>query len=132
MKHEQLISKLEQMVLDGIESNIIDKEIEKQRLPDDERRFVFKYIQEFQLEQIKKNQAAEHIVNIKFIGWLILSIGLIITIGTFIFNPNITVVAYGAVLYGLYVIMRKKLDPVDSENSTKKRSMFDKGLFKKF
>jgi|GEM_PF-7095189 len=130
MKHEQLISKLEGMVTDGIESHIIDKEIENQRLPDDERKIVFKYIQEFQLEQIKKKQANEEQLSIKLIGWILLLSGLIITIVTFLFNPSVTVIAYGAVLYGLYILMRKKLSPEDE--GPKKKNMFDKGLFKKF
>ena len=124
MKNEQLVSKLERMVLEGIESHIIDKEIEKQRLPDNERKVIFKYIQEFQLEQIKKKQANEERFSIKLIGWIILSVGLIITIGTFLFNPSVTVVAYGAVLYGLYILMSKKLNPEDE--GPKKKNMFDK------
>ena len=132
MKHEQLISKLEQMVIDGIESHIIDKEIEKQRLPDSERKFVFRHIQEFQVEQLKKKQAREENFNIRLLGWTVLSVGLIITIGSFIFNPSVTVIAYGVILYGLYVLMRRKLNPIDEDNGTKKKSMFDKGLFNKF
>jgi hypothetical protein len=132
MKHEQLILKLEQMVIDGIESHNIDKEIENQRLPDGERKVVFRHIQDFQVEQLKLKQAKEENFNIRVLGWTVLSVGLIITVGSFIFNPSVTVIAYGAILYGLYVLMRRKLNPIDEDNGTKKKSMFDKGLFKKF
>ncbi len=132
MKHEQLMSKLEKMVIDGIESHIIDKEIENQRLPDSERKVIFRHIQDFQVEQLKVKQAKEENFNIRVLGWTVLCVGLIITIGSFLFNPSVTVIAYGAILYGLYVLMRRKLNPIDEDNATKKRSMFDKGLFNKF
>jgi len=133
MKHEKLVHKLEKMVIDGIESHIIDEEIDKQRLPDYDRKIIFRHIQDFQIKLIKSQQTKEHNLNVKLIGWTVLSIGLIITIGTFIYNKSVIVIAYGAVLYGLFVIMRRKLHPnLEEDGSIKKRGMFDKGLFKKF
>ena len=101
-------------------------------MPDSERKVIFRHIQDFQVEQLKVKQAKEENFNIRVLGWTVLCVGLIITIGSFLFNPSVTVIAYGAILYGLYVLMRRKLNPIDEDNGTKKRSMFDKGLFNKF
>ena len=130
-KNEQLINKLEQMVLDGLESHIIDKELEKQNLPNEERKEVFAHIQEFQLQCIRQKQAEAQALNYKILGYTFLTVGLGVTLGTFLFSKNVFVVAYGAVLFGVYVLFRRKFDINIKEEPKKNKSIFDKGIFRK-
>lgn len=127
----EIIDILKQMVRDGDESHIIDKKLDSFNLPEAERKNIFREIQAFQVQTLKSNQLNESRANLNLMAWTILILGLCITVGSYLYNPNKYVFAYGMISFGVYYIIKRKLNPDAQEERPRTKSVFEKGLFKK-
>ncbi|MBT8232989.1 MAG: hypothetical protein HKO66_07975 [Saprospiraceae bacterium] len=131
---EEVLDKLKIMVLEGKESHEIDKALTSFRLKEEDRKIVFKQIQEFQVDQLLEKQQNEKAFNLKLIGYLFLGVGILITLISASFMEGKILLAYGLILTGVWIILKRQTKPFtghDEENG-KKKSLFEKGLFKKF
>lgn len=128
---DTIIEILKKMVIDGDESHIIDKKLESFNLNESKRKQIFKALQEFQVERLKEKQLLESRANLKLLSLTILILGLLITIGSYFYNPNKFVFAYGMISFGIYYFIKRKLNPDLEEDKPRSKSAFEKGLFKK-
>lgn len=133
MEIKDLIKRVGQKIDEGIEPDEINKEIEKFNISESEKKLLRQHTQDLHIKfLLEKNKHSENFT-IYIIAWIFLIFGLIVTIGTYIMGYESYIIWYGAIIMGLYFIMRKHMGLSNVEDEKPKtKSIFKKGLFKKF
>lgn len=133
MDKENILKKLKSMIDEGKDSLEIDNTLDNYRLPKNIHSEIFKSVQNYQLQIIREQQKSEKRLYVKILGWSLITFSVLIFTYSVFFLNRTYIIAYGALLVGMWVLIKRKfsIDMFDKQE-TDKKSMFDKGLFKKF
>ena len=123
---KELIRTIEELFESGnSKDEMIDQLEVNNRTREEAKQILFK-IDDLFTQSANQKIEAEQSNNRLIIGVIILGIGLLVSLGTFLNGNKTYLLAWGAILYGMYLIRNSQSKRYQKQTFIKKGKMFDR------